>query len=209
VSDPNGSLQKLTIAEKADRTAQKIFTPIGSYELTVARTDSNGEEYQTKQTLEDGLADFRVRHGDRFKEIRKLQMKWETVVGEIWKVGINCLGEDAMSALLVTQPAPPSPSAQVERHNLMLADLDPRPARKKVKFEEPAPKLPKFLATASRYRDLPIPEQVSKGDVKTLKDTINDLGTEQIDALVKVKKDGEIWWEKKQAQMVIALQKED
>jgi hypothetical protein len=177
--------------------------------LTVARTDSNGEEYQTKQTLEDGLADFRVRHGDRFKEIRKLQMKWETVVGEIWKVGINCLGEDAMSALLVTQPAPPSPSAQVERHNLMLADLDPRPARKKVKFEEPAPKLPKFLATASRYRDLPIPEQVSKGDVKTLKDTINDLGTEQIDALVKVKKDGEIWWEKKQAQMVIALQKED
>jgi hypothetical protein len=169
----------------------------------------DGKEYQTKQTLGDGLTDFRARHEDRFKEIQKLAMKWETVVGEIWKVGINCLGEDAMFALLVTQPAPPSPPAQIERYSLTLADIDPRPSHKKVKFEEPTLKLPKFLATASMYPDLAIPRKVSDGDVKTLKGKVDDLGTEQIDALAKVKKDGEIWWEKKQAQMVIALQKED
>ncbi|KAF2441717.1 hypothetical protein P171DRAFT_488160 [Karstenula rhodostoma CBS 690.94] len=209
-SDPNGSPQKITRVDKAKRTTEKLFTSIGSYEVLAARDGLDGEEYRTKQTLEDGLAKFQARHEERIEEIRKLEMKWETVVGEIWKVGINCLGEDAMSALLLTRPTPPpSPPAKTERHSLMLADLDPKPVRKKVKFEEPAPKLPKFLSTASRYPVLPIPEQVSKDNVKMLKGKLNDFGTEHIDALAKVKKDGETWWKKKQAQMMIALQKEE
>ncbi|KAF9738816.1 hypothetical protein PMIN06_004532 [Paraphaeosphaeria minitans] len=209
-SDPNVSPQKLTIADKNERTAMKLFTPLGQYELTVARDDSNGEEYRVMQILEDGLANYQARHEHRREEIRKLESKWEAVVGEIWKVGVDCLGEDAMSALLLTKPAPPpSPPVKAERHGLLLADLDPRPVRKKVKFEEPAPKLPKFVSTSSRLPDLPIPQQVSKEDVKMLKVKVNDFGNEQIDALAKVKKDGEVWWEKKQAQMMIALQKED
>ncbi|OAG07687.1 uncharacterized protein CC84DRAFT_1144413 [Paraphaeosphaeria sporulosa] len=208
-SDPNDSPQRLTIADRADRTAKKLFTPLGQYELTVARNDPNGEEYRVVQKLEDGLVDYQARHEHRIEEIRKLEVKWETVVGEIWKVGINCLGEDAMSALLLIKPAPPpSPPAKAERYSLMLADLDPRPVRKKVKFEESAPKLPRFLTSASRYADLPIPKQISKDDIKMLTEKVNDFGTEQIEALTKVKKDGEIWWEKKQAQMMIALQED-
>ncbi|KAJ4357784.1 uncharacterized protein N0V89_002360 [Didymosphaeria variabile] len=209
-SDPNASPQRITIADKADRTAQKLFMPIGLYEVMVARNDLNGTEYRTKQTVEDGLADFRVRHKNRMGEIRDLEKKWETVVGEVWKVGISCLGEDAMSALLLTQSTSPSPPpAQVERHSLMLADIDSKPVRKKVKFEEPAAKLPRFLSAASRYLVIPVSEQVSKTDVKTLKEKVNEFGTEDIDALAKVKKDGDKWWEKKQAQMIVALQKED
>ncbi|KAL1612364.1 hypothetical protein SLS60_000590 [Paraconiothyrium brasiliense] len=209
-SDPNASPQKLTIADKAERTAQKLFMPIGSYEVTVARNDLDGTEYRTKQTIEDGLADFQVRHKNRMGEIRDLEKKWELVVGEIWKVGISCLGEDAMSAVLLTQSVSPPPSPiQAERHTLMLANLDLNPVRKKVKFEEPAAKLPRFLSAASRYPVIPIPEQVSKKDIKAFKEKINDFSTEHIDALTKVKKDGDQWWEKKQAQMIVALQNED
>lgn len=176
----------------------------------MARDDLNGEEYRIEQKLKDGLADFQGRHEERLGEIRKLEVKWETVVGEIWKVGVNCLGEDAMSTLLLTQPAPPpSPPAKAERYSLMLADLDPKPARKKVKFEEAPLKLPKFLSTPSRCPDLPFPEQISREDIKVLEEKVDDFGTEQIESLAKVKKDGEMWWEKKQAQMLIALRKED
>lgn len=119
------------------------------------------------------------------------------------------MGEDAMSALLLKQPVcrPPAP-AQVEKQNLILPDIKPKPARKKVKFEEPVPALPKFLLAPSVYPDLAVPVRISVADVKTLKDQVNVFGIEHIESIVKIKKDGQEWWERKQEQMMRVL-KED
>lgn len=209
-SDDEGLPKKLTIADKAERTAEKLFRPLGKTEVPVARERDHGGTFHEEQMLMDALSQYEARHAQLTEEIRKLEATWETIVGEIWKVGVKCLGEDTMFALLLTKPAPPPPPpVKAERHSMMLAELDIKPARKKVKFEEPALILPEFLSFAPRFPELPVPEQMSKDEVKMLQGKVNNLGTEQIEALAKVIKDGEKWWEKKQAQMMMALQTED
>ncbi|KAF1976113.1 hypothetical protein BU23DRAFT_61015 [Bimuria novae-zelandiae CBS 107.79] len=201
-SDPTGSPQKITLAEKVDRIAEKLFRRLGSYRVTGAADGS-----RTEQLFDDRLAEFETRHEVRVKELRTLETKWESAVSEIWKIGINYLGEDATHALLLLPSIPSSPP-QHETDSLDLEDLEPRPARKKVKFQEPIPELPKFLSSPSNYPDLPVPMEISKEDIKKLESKVDVLGDPHIEELINIKKQFEKKWQKK-VQLAMNALKED
>lgn len=196
-SGSTGSPQIVTLAEKVDRTTEKLFRRIGSYNVTTTRK-VHGEEHHIEKTLDDGLEEFAIKHKVLFEEICQLEKKWETVVGEICKVGLNYLGEDVMNALLVTPLGAPSPPpAETERDNLILYELDPRSTHKKVKFQDPEQERPRFFNTSSMYKDIPKPVQVSKQDVETLEDSIAILGDPQLKELVKMEEKSSAMWAKK------------
>ncbi|KAJ4294474.1 hypothetical protein N0V90_008165 [Kalmusia sp. IMI 367209] len=201
--DPNGSPTKLTIPDKFDRTTAKLFRSIGSYRMTKMEKDSHGKLYQNHQTLEDALLAFSNQYRKGVKEIDRLEKQWEKTVGEIWKVGVDCMGEDAMSALFLTQaPSSTSATAPVKEDFSMLFDLGPKLARKRVTFHMPQAEPPAFLYATSTYIEaLTIPEQVSKQDVNLLEHTIDSLGGAQIEDLRQIDEAHKNWWNKKSNQI--------
>ena len=157
------------------------------------------------------LRDFEKKHEACLKEIQILQNKWEIAVGEIWKVGVKCLGEKVMSTLLLRKPPSLSLSPlQNVSDTLTIEELEPKPARKKVKFQRPQPKaeLPEFLYRKSVCSDLPSPEQVSTKDIKKLEGMVDVCGTTQVKALVKIEKESKQSWVKKMQGVLDSLEDE-
>jgi hypothetical protein len=53
------------------------------------------------------------------EELEKLQGEWELVLGEIWKLGVQALGKDRMSEMLITS----SPPAKVDTLGFEMATI--------------------------------------------------------------------------------------
>jgi hypothetical protein len=172
-------------------------------------------------TIHERLLNFDEQIRTQTKEIKKLQVQWEAIVREIFKLGVTCLGEDTMTALLLPTPAthPPqdapssSPSDPDSEPTLFVPEKSTtekgKGKKKKVSFEpiSPAVTLPKFLYQPSMFREQIAPDtpRLSGTKVTELQADVAQLGNAQVRELREIEREYTAWWKKKTAQIASAL----
>jgi hypothetical protein len=212
--------------------ALKLYQPLSLYSLKVSAIDEAGNRVYINSTLELRMADYGKQLAARASVIEQLQKEWETVVGEIWKLGVKCLGKSVMDNLLLvdsTAAASELPSSsplnEDAESTLFIPEQGASPARrrkaatnkKRVTFDAPnasdegrstsVTSLPKFLIQPSRFPQDTVPAipSLPEQDVKELVVKIQDLGNEQIEELQNIAKEHDEYWKRKKARLALAL----
>ncbi|KAI4937135.1 uncharacterized protein J4E92_001862 [Alternaria infectoria] len=138
--DPNTSPLKISAPAKYERLATQLYQPISQFTLSLRRTDSEGKSVRLDQTLETRMLHYDDLIAKETAKLAKLQKEWEVVLGEIWKLGATCLGEEAMENMLFTKqpsdesalPASSSPSKVTDAEStLFVPEHERSPARDK------------------------------------------------------------------------------
>ncbi|KAI4628625.1 hypothetical protein J4E83_003178 [Alternaria metachromatica] len=94
---------KISAPAKYERLATQLYQPISQFTLSLRRTDSEGKSVRLDQTLETRMIHYDELITKETAKLAKLQKEWEVVLGEIWKLGAACLGEEAMEHMLFTK----------------------------------------------------------------------------------------------------------
>lgn len=138
--DPNTSPLKISAPAKYERLATQLYQPISQFTLSLRRSDSEGKSVRLDQTLETRMLHYDELITKETVKLAKLQKEWEVVLGEIWKLGAACLGEEAMEEMLFTKqpsdelalPVPSSPSKVTDAEStLFVPEHESSPARDK------------------------------------------------------------------------------
>ncbi|KAL5120096.1 hypothetical protein ACEQ8H_001921 [Pleosporales sp. CAS-2024a] len=108
-----GSPIRLTAPANFARAASHIYQPVSAYRIGLTRTNTDGTKTKFTATLETRMADYAAMVASQKAEITALRDKWETIVGEIWKVGVQCLGEESMRSMLFITPTGHDPGQAV------------------------------------------------------------------------------------------------
>ncbi|ORY12249.1 hypothetical protein BCR34DRAFT_600804 [Clohesyomyces aquaticus] len=199
-SEPNGSPQPLSLSAKLQQSIAPLTYPIHNIKFRI-RDDV--------YSFEDKMADFKIHITEHHAVLDALQTEWERTVGEIWKLGVQVLGESTMSSMFIPQPSPPRDGSSQEEGLFVPEDGDKGTtrvkAKKKVSFKEP---LPSFLTMPSRYKRLAALPEIPKQEAKELEGTIENLGTTQMEELKRLEKGQQAFWKRKQQQIKLALQQE-
>lgn len=195
---------KLTLGAKYDREIEKAFQPIGDYVVNSMAQHSDGStEIVHTSTLKEKLDAFETYHLNEFKEIKALELQWEKIVGEIYKTGISCLGEEAMRAFLIEPKTSPLSSP------LFVPDHESVPSapKKRVTFQELRPEYPAFLSGPSMYQNRPIAAlpTLPEEEIWRLEDAVGDMGVKQVEDLEKIEMEQTKWWNKKCEQIAQTL----
>ncbi|CAO2658711.1 Nn.00g064340.m01.CDS01 [Neocucurbitaria sp. VM-36] len=230
--DHDASPLKLSAPAKYERMSIKLHEPLSHYQLTLQRTNSEGERERFQATLETRMIHYEEHLTKRAHEVVQLQKEWETVVGEIWKLGVSCLGEGVMEKLLFTDQGAlgplSSPSKATDAESTLFvpeqgSSTPPRKAKapkKHVTFEASRvhdeygaaslSEFPQFLYQPSRYEKQPLPTVplLADAEVKTMEREVKQLGIAQIEELRKIEKDYQEYWRKKTAQLAVVLKDE-
>ncbi|KAF1940895.1 hypothetical protein EJ02DRAFT_220239 [Clathrospora elynae] len=218
--DTETSPLKLSVAAKYERLARQLYEPLAMYEVRLQRTNTREEQERFFTPLEARMTDYDEHLAKKTQEIAKLQKAWEVTVGEIWKLGVSCLGEGVMEDLLFTkQPYDNTSlskttdaestlfvSEQVTSPSLRKA----RMSNKHVSFEDDATstsKFPEFLFQASRYHKdtLPAVPAMPEREIEELEKEVMGLGKKEIEEFRKIEKDHQAYWKRKTNQLAVAL----
>lgn len=223
-ADGAASPIRLTMPAKFEREAQNLYQSISAYKVGLTRTNPDGTQTRLMNTLEVRMLDYADHIVKQKAGVEKLKREWETTVGEIWKVGVQCLGEDAMRSMFftnsdVTELA--SPPMQAESALFVPeqgTSPQPRTARtkKRVTFETPGtnedPEIsPKktldFLYQPTRLRLAPVPmiPKLPKQQFGALEAKIQELGRKEFDDYKQAEKDYKIYWKKKNERLARVL----
>jgi hypothetical protein len=177
--------------------------------LTVSKTNQQGEKETVQISLGKRISQLEEEIKLEEKEVTTLQTQWERVVGEIWSCGIQVLGKEEMSALLLTPQ-----SVQGEDSLFVPETGDGAPQRqepnskRRVSFKEPGqnPVLPSFLMQDSPGKQLPVCPDVSAEDLKELEKSIAKLGEPHVSKLKRLAEEQDKWVDRKVEQLVAVLQ---
>jgi hypothetical protein len=202
----------LTIATKFEREALKLYQPISAYQVRLTRTDTDGERLYFTSTLEARMLDYKEHIATQRAEVEKLKRDWETIIGEIWKVGVVCLGKETMESLLFTKErfqAISSSPAKAES-TLFVPEGTSPPARsvyskKRVTFEAPTNEqgVPDastdplgFLHQPSRLRAKPVAAapSIPEVEIQKLETQVRELGQNEMEELRKADKEHKGFW---------------
>jgi hypothetical protein len=213
---------RTSIPSQYERVSKCISSPLSeSTARSAARARS--EDEPTDVTIHERLLTFDEQIRTQTKDIKNLQVRWEAIVREIFKLGVTCLGEDTMTALLLPTPAaqPPqdapssSPSDPESEPTLFIPEQSTaakdkgKGKKKKVSFEPtpPAVALPEFLYQPSVLRKQIAPEvpRLSGTRVTELQADVSQLGNAQVRELREIEREYAAWWKKKNAQVALAL----
>jgi hypothetical protein len=159
------------------------------------------------------MVDYKEHIATQRAEVEKLKRDWETIVGEIWKVGEICLGAEAMESLLFTKKAThtiPSPHTKSESTLFVHEGTSP-PAhsvrsKKRVTFEAPADEhdMPdinisslEFLHQPSRLRAKPVAAApgMPEAEIQKLETQVRELGKKETEELRKAEKAHKVYWQ--------------
>lgn len=214
--EPKHSPLRLTAWAKYERMEMKLYQPLSQYRLSLHGTNDRGERKRVEVTLATRMQDFEDYLARQTEEVMRLQTQWETIVGEIWKLGVSCLGQDTMERLLFTQdgghttPSFPSDTTKATSTLFVPEHASSTPPRvlphskKRVAFDvaETNPQTNKhlaFLEQPSRYPkdSLLAPPSLPTHETRKLAKEINALGTAQIRELNKIDREKEQFWKRK------------
>ncbi|KAF2184412.1 hypothetical protein K469DRAFT_183593 [Zopfia rhizophila CBS 207.26] len=202
--NPDASPLNLTLASAFHKVSEDLGQPFGDAILHLRRVDENGVVVPFHVTVEEKMTYFKDRIKESEEEIQELGARWESVVGEIWTLGCQVLGEDILSGILGIQSHTSSPSSEDEP--LFVAeDKSSRPSgKKKVAFKDP---LPDFLSQSSAFKS-PVPAlpTLPSKEVAEFKKQLDNLGINDIDELKRLEREHRKSWEQKQRKIVLALQ---
>lgn len=210
------SPMKLTLSTKYQRMEQKICRPLSGYSYRLSTTTASGVSGQDVQTtLHERFQAFEAYVQEETKQVRALQHQWEGVVAEIFQLGVACLGETEIAALLSTANADPnasSPSAK-DGSALFMPEQEgsaeqAATKRKRVSFARPEMEtlFPGFLLQPPAHgKSVPVAPDLSLEQVQRFKDEISNLGGQHVAELQKVEEGHRAWWERKQKYLAQSL----
>lgn len=223
LSSPSASLPKgdvhesplrLTLSTAFDHKYRKLFIPLGDYHLRSYVKNAAGEKEVLDTTLRDKLARFEEQTLKDTEQLRVLQEKWEGVVGEIWKMGVSCLGEDAMVEAFLS---PPPDEELAEKQDDGTSLFVPEQSKKRVTFENPplpevpdfltsTSQLPEFLTRASKMKALPRLPELAREEVDKMEVAVSELGDEHVADMRAVDREYQKYWERKLGSMRRAVE---
>ncbi len=200
------------VTAKYEQMAMRLYQPLSKFRLTLNRTNSEGQRRSFDATLETRMDNYEDYVAKKKSEIAQLQKDWEVIVGEIWKLGVSCLGEDVMKDLLFS-PQDTSEEADLtlfvpEEGTSPAASYKPPASKKHVTFEadEEADASLNFLYQPSLYRNtVGIAPAIADNEIDELEAGISGLGQKQLEEFKKIEKDHQTFWRKKNAQLTKAL----
>lgn len=205
----------------------KLYQPLSHYKLSLYNTNAQGERQQFESTLAIRMEDYEDHIARRTEEVARLQNQWEMIVGEIWKLGVTCLGQDTMERLLITQDGkkmtsgfPPDPEKAdstlfVPEHGGSTPPRGHGRSTKRVTFqvsETPSRTSEswEFLHQPSRYpkESLPSTPPLPKQEVRRLTKNIKELGGVQVEDLHKIGREKQQFWKRKTMLIMQSLAEE-
>ena len=171
------------------------------------------------------MSDYSDYLAEQQSELEELQKDWETVVGEIWKLGGAVLGEGFMEASLFTDKgalghSSPLPKVTDAESTLFVPEQDDSPpvahnsrGKKRVTFEEPedvsttSARL-EFLSRPSLFQPVAVVPAMSEQAVEDIMKNLEDLGKAHISKLRQYEKEYRTYWEKKKARIALVIRED-
>ncbi|KAF2127113.1 hypothetical protein P153DRAFT_59785 [Dothidotthia symphoricarpi CBS 119687] len=203
---------KLSKPAQYERMAATLYQPLSAYRLGLTRTNTDGEKIRVESTLANRMDNFDEHIHQQTAELTKLQTEWEMIVGEIFKLGVTCLGDGAMETLLSASEDTLSPSKTTDttaESTLFVPEHDTPPPRKKkcVTFQTT---FPPFLYQASRFKKAaPETPRLLGEEVRELEAQVGNLGQEHLKDFCKIEDRHAAWLKKKHVLIAQAMLKED
>ncbi|KAF1960359.1 hypothetical protein CC80DRAFT_292518 [Byssothecium circinans] len=200
---------KITISAKFDHARQKLFNPIGEYTITTSTINASGQLVKTPVPLQQKLSAFTDSYKQKYKELQAMHKRWEIIMGELWKTGVTCLGEETMASLFIVTPEaealPPT-----KEDSLFIPEHSPdlngnETGKKRVAFQESTPELPSLLLRPSVLEPVTQAPVLSEEMVREIQSEVINLGNEQVDELMRVAEDQKKLWKKKIGNVMRAL----
>jgi hypothetical protein len=213
---------RLSIPAKFQLEALKLYQPLSAYNVYLKHTKASGERIEIKASLEQRMLDYGDYLAEQQNEIEELQKDWETVVGEIWKLGGAVLGEGLMESSLFTNKGALDHSSLLSKatdaeSTLFVPEHDGSPpvahksrSKKRVTFEEPedvstTPAPLEFLYRPSEYTPVAVVPALSERDVDDVAKDVEGLGKVHISKLRQYEKEYRTYWEKKKARIASVI----
>lgn len=196
---------ELTIPVKYQRLIQKLYNPLSIDRNLLQQADSLSQNECTQITLHDRFRSFEDTVQAETEELKNLQRQWESVVAEIFQLGVACLGEVDVTALFSTAGTDrdyPESTLFVPEHGSSAKKDESK--RKRVSFAGPdmAALFPKFLLHTTGQQKLPpVSPDLPTEEFQHLEQTIADLGVQHTADLQRLEKEHQAWWKKKQTQL--------
>lgn len=198
-SDSKSSPKKLAVIRQIESVTGNICTHPGEYRILSRYTNDDSEQVSFETTLGERISNYGAHLESEEKALKRLQAEWELIVGEIWKLGVQTLGEGFMSRFLTAVPALSSPSLMKIDGELSSVGEKLQKVKKSVTFQEPTPK---FMTGPSQLKKavLLVPDFPTE-EVTVLQGKIGELGVKEVAKLKKVDKEFSQWWGRKSAQI--------
>ena len=225
--DLQASQLQLTAPVKYERMAAKLYQPLSQYRLSLYSTNAQGERQRVEATLALRMQDYKDHLARQTEDVARLQNQWETIVGEIWKLGVSCLGQDTMEQLSLAQDGGqlttgfPSDMTKADSTLFVPEHASSTPLRatgrgkKHVTFQVSATpsqttEYRAFLDQPSRYPkdSLPMAPLLPTQEARKLTKEIKELGKLQVEELRKIEKEKQEFWKRKTKLIMQSLAEE-
>jgi hypothetical protein len=160
-------------------------------------------------------------------DVAKLKEEWEVIVGEIWKVGVQVLGEETMESMLFTnkQRAQEISLSPTEAEStIFVPEQGTSPPRrvargkKRVTFVEDGGEEVQlredrmsgplwFLYQPTRLRVGPVPSSpaLPKVEIEDVEMKVKKLGQKELEEWKKAERDYKLFWQRKNAALAQIL----
>lgn len=194
------------------RSVQKLCNPLSDYRDGMQHTKTTGETERVQTTLYDRFQCFEQHTQSEMRQIEELQRQWEGVVAEIFQLGVACLGEQNIAALLSTaetDAGASSPAAPAESTLFVPEHGSPakkeKGKRKRVSFASPdlMTLFPEFLFDAAglQKKSVPAALDMPQEAIHQLEGELAGLGKQHVADLQRLEKEDQQWWKRKQTQL--------
>ncbi|KAF9693466.1 hypothetical protein EKO04_008358 [Ascochyta lentis] len=211
-SGSQASPLKLTVPVKYQRLVEKLCNPLSSYRYGLQRRNATGEMERIQTTLHVRFHSFEKHTHAEMHQIKELQEQWESVMAEIFQLGVICLGEGVVAALLCTAKADAnasSPASKAEPTLFVSEHGSPaqegRRKRRRVSFRgtDVMSLFPGFLHQASKLPrpSTPIAPETPHEEIHQFEGEIAGLGKQHVADLQRLEKEAQKWWLRKQTQL--------
>lgn len=205
-TDSQASPLKLTMSAKYQRCVEKLYHTLSGHRYSPRGATSSSEVERIQATVHDRFRSFEKTMSAEMAEIKNLQIQWESVVAEIFQLGMACLGQEDIAFLLANSELEAgeaeSTPFDLEQTNSAHSVMGKR-KRGSFAGANMAKVFPGFLFQAPTNQREPVPAspQLPADEVLQLEQVIVDLGKQHVTDLQRLEKDHLTWWKKKQTQI--------
>jgi hypothetical protein len=221
--DPQHSPTRLFIPAKFQLEAAQLYQPLSKYNIFLKHTKASGERVEVKASLDTRMLDYSEHLAEQQDEIEELRKEWETVVGEIWKLGAAILSQGFMETSLFTNKGALGPSSPLSKATNVESTLfvpkhheDSPPvahktrSKKRVTFEEPeevptASASLDFLYRPSLYKPVDVVLALPEREIEDMEKKVEGLGKAHFSKLLQYEKEYRTYWEKKKARIALVI----
>ena len=194
--------------------------PLSSALLHFTKTREDGRREIHTVELSKRISAFEEHIKLEENAIKELQMKWETIVGEIWKCGEDILGSEGMNHFLIMNKSRIQEKAtDVDEENSLFVPEEGYKevaavveeavkSKKKVSFKD-LPPAPQFLTTRSALPEIAFAPKMAASEIESMEEKVENLGAKHIDDLQKLYRDQHKWYKMKSKKIRDAVMHDD